>query len=957
MFMTRILIRILRVFSNTRVVVAASLMLLLLAVISAPAIRNVASEAADRSRANLLRSAPPMLTAPTNLSVLFTGSDGITLTWSGSAGAVDHYEIERSENASEPFVLIGNTLTSETVYSDNTVVNQRAYLYRVRGVEKVQIMQPPECSSAFSGYSNMALGTAISFEFTQLNDIKNKPVKARHVDDLRTAINAVRTAANLSPAAWLRNPVQNLEIKAQDIQEMRDRLGEALGALSIPVAAYVDPTLTINTTTIKADHIEQLQTRSTRGSSTGSGRPAQLSDRAKLGEFVSGSVLPLTPVHMNLLPDGRILFWGRDRFKDVNNPSRVIEQTGSSQAYVWNWQTNDMVAVDNPTTNVFCSGHSFLPDGRLLVSGGHRDANADADGEPHLNIFDFRSVGSTQNNSWVRAQDMNKGRWYPYNVMLGNGRTLILSGSYFETLNSPGTRKFNTVPQIYNSDNGCLNTLPDPAPSPAPSPAPPYFSWYPYLELRPDGQVLQIQSPSLIYDSDRRSRLFNPVSNSWSDAPSTNGDHGTGSAVLFDSGNKALVVGGFSIAGAQPNTQAEYVDLQGGGWTRIASMNFKRAYNTATILPNGQVLVTGGTSCPGGNNVDCAERGALNAELWNAPAFNPSQPTSVPWRIMARANEIRAYHSLAVLLPDATVLVAGGGRPGAAGEYYPNCTPITNLNDADAKLFGHTRVEIYSPPYLFNASGGLAARPEITSAPPSIFYGKSFFIGTSGAGSTPQVSLVRLASVTHGFNQDQRQVALTPTAVNGSGITVTGPPDSNKCPPGYYMLFVLNNGVPSIAKIVKVGSTSIFLTDAPVTIAPGGGPTWEQGIEFSSSVNGEITHIRFWKANTETGLHIGHIWDANTHQELGQVTFTCETASGWQQAALATPLPITAGVKYRVTYNVNVLVAKTFNVVDTPFMVGPLTAWSSWFSTPGGTFPTTFSGSNLFADVVFRQTQ
>jgi hypothetical protein len=944
----------------------ASVMLLLLAVISAPAIRNAASEAADGSRANFPWFAPPMLTAPTNLTVSFASSNGITLNWEGSwGGTVDHYEIERSESASEPFVLIGNTRSGEATYSDNSVVNQHAYLYRVRGVQMVQTQQPPECSSAFSDYSNMALGTAISFEFAPPEDLKNKPIKARHITDVRTAINAVRKAANLSPAIWLRDPVQNLEIKAQDIQEMRDRLGEALATLNISVAAYQDPTLATgpNGTPISAIHIEQLQTRATSGSSSGSGRPPQLSDRAKLGEFVTatGTPLPFVPVHMNLLPDGRILFWGRDRFK-INGS--VIEQTGQSQACVWNPVTNEIVEVDNHTTNLFCSGHSFLPDGRLLVSGGHRDAKADGDGEPHLNIFDFRSIGSTMNNSWVRAQqDMTNGRWYPYNVMLGNGKTLILSGSYFKTLGDSNSKEFNSVPEIYNSDNGRLETLPDPAPSPtpppspAPSPTPPFFSYYPYVELRPDGQVLQIQSPALKLGSDRRSRLFNPNSNTWSDAPSTNDDHGSGSAVLFDSGNKALVVGGFTIVGEQPNTQAEYLDLKtGGAWTRIASMNFKRAYNTATILPDGKVLVTGGASCPGSNNVDCAERGALNAELWDATAFNPSQPTNVLWRIMARANEIRAYHSLAVLLPDATVLIAGGGRPGAVGEFNTNCT--TNFLEADLKLFGHTRVEIYSPPYLFDVNGNLlTVRPEITSAPPSIFYGKSFSISTSGAGSNPQVSLVRLASVTHGFNQDQRQISLTPTAVNANGITVTGPPDSNKCPPGYYMLFVLNNGVPSKAKMVKVGSTSIFLTAAPETTAPGAGSTWEQGIEFSSSVNGEITHIRFWKADTEMGQHIGRIWDATTGQELREVTFTCETSSGWQQVALATPLPITAGVRYRVTYNVNVLVAKTFNVLNAPITVGPLTGWSSWFSTPAGTFPTTVSGSNLFADVVFRQTQ
>lgn len=746
-----------------------ALAMLLLIAIAAPSIHNVVvSETFDRSSTTLPPLLPPVIGAPTNLSVQGTSSTDVTLVWNAPAGTVEHYEIERSENASEPFVFVGNTFGSERVFVDFNVSNLHTYLYRVRAVET-----GVGCAFASSAPSNMALGTAVSFDFIQL---ATQTVRAKHFQDVRNAINEVRATANLSPAVWLRGSLTNLEIKAQDVQEMRDRLGEALAALSIPVAAYTDPILSTgaNGTLVKATHLEQLQDRVTRGISTSSGPPVLLSDRAILGEFTTVMTpFSLTPVHMSVLPNERLLFWGRDRFKQNGV---VKEAVGTSQAYVWDWRTSESVQVDNSTTNLFCSGHSFLPDGRLLVSGGHRDVDFDGDGEPHLNIFDFR------NNSWTRtAEDMNKGRWYPYNVMLGDGKTLIVSGSYFQTAHVPGSRKMNTVPQAYNSNNGCLESLPDQGTE--------FFSFYPYLVLRPDGQVLQIQSPT--FSSDRRSRLFNPASpNTWVETASTNEDHGSGSAVLFDSGRKALVLGGFTIAGLQPHTQVEFADLQAQNptWTRIAPMNFKRVYNTATILPDGKLLVTGGTSCPGGNNVDCAERSALNAELWDAPAFNVNDPTGVPWRIMARATEIRAYHSLAVLLPDATIMVAGGGRPGAIGEYYPDCSTIERLGDADAKLFGHTKAEIYSPPYLFNPDGSTAARPQITSAPPGIFYGKSFSIGTSGAGANPKISLVRLPSVTHGFNQDQRQIFLTTTSVGADSLTITGPSDSNKCPPGYYML-------------------------------------------------------------------------------------------------------------------------------------------------------------------------
>jgi hypothetical protein len=333
---------------------------------------------------------------------------------------------------------------------------------------------------------------------------------------------------------------------------------------------------------------------------------------------------------------------------------------------------------------------------------------------------------------------------------------------------------------------------------------------------------------------------------------------------------------------------------------------------------------------------------------------------------MAPQNELRAYHSVAALLPDGRVLVGGGGFPGAVGEF--GVTSRITDNDIrtlqyNAFAVGHANFEIFSPPYLFNANGTVATRPAITSTPPQyVANGDTFFISTSGTGSGSRVSLVRLPSVTHGFNQDQRQITIIPSLASG-GLFVTVPASPNICPPGYYMLFVLNAAdVPSVAKIIRVQNTSIFPVDMPVTTASGAGLTWEQGVEFSSLVDGQITHIRFWKAPGETGAHVGHIWDAVTHAELASVQFFNETASDWQEAQLSTPLFITANRRYKVTFNVNNLGAKTFDVFTDwhpglpfrPILSWPLVAWGSSFSTPAGIFPTTGSTSNLFADVRFK---
>jgi hypothetical protein len=149
---------------------------------------------------------------------------------------------------------------------------------------------------------------------------------------------------------------------------------------------------------------------------------------------------------------------------------------------------------------------------------------------------------------------------------------------------------------------------------------------------------------------------------------------------------------------------------------------------------------------------------------------------------------------------------------------------------------------------------------------------------------------------------------------------------------------------------------SLFPTQIPTGTAGGEGATWEQGTQFSSSVDGYISHIAFYKAQGETGTHFGRIWSDTGVPLTPPVQFMNETLGpGWQVQALPSQVSITAGVKYRVTYNINSVVAKTFAGLNTPITNGFLTAHTSYFSTPAGTFPTTNSGSILFADIRFAQ--
>src|SRR5207247_5580809 len=155
----------------------------------------------------------------------------------------------------------------------------------------------------------------------------------------------------------------------------------------------------------------------------------------------------------------------------------------------------------------------------------------------------------------------------------------------------------------------------------------------------------------------------------------------------------------------------------------------------------------------------------------------------------------RGYHSTALLLPDGRV-VSGGGD------------------------FGGASAEVYSPPYLFKG-----ARPTISSAPTTVGYGQTFFVGTPDAASITKVTWIRVSSVTHTNNMGQRINRLSFSQASG-GLNVTAPSNNNLAPLGHYMLFLLNGtGVPSVAKIVRLDATAPTPTRTPTPIPGTATPT------------------------------------------------------------------------------------------------------------------------------------
>ena len=152
-------------------------------------------------------------------------------------------------------------------------------------------------------------------------------------------------------------------------------------------------------------------------------------------------------------------------------------------------------------------------------------------------------------------------------------------------------------------------------------------------------------------------------------------------------------------------------------------------------------------------------------------------------------------------------------------------------------------------------------------------------------------------------------------------------------------------------------SETVFTTQTPsIASYSDGGASYELGMKFQSAKSGQITAIRYWKATNESGTHVGKIW-SSTGSLLASVTFSGETASGWQQQALGTPLIIQANTTYVVSVNINIYYAVTVSGLASSVANADLRSVADGnngvFANPSN-FPTSsYQNSNYFRDIVF----
>lgn len=557
-------------------------------------------------------------------------------------------------------------------------------------------------------------------------------------------------------------------------------------------------------------------------------------------------------------------------------------------------------APNSPTSgefhaDLFCSHFVHTHDGKVLVVGGSDPdyhipggGNHGSVGETYIHLFDPVTETWSSAMNGATPSRLRQGRWYPTAVMLGDGRVAVFSGRrQFPTGNAamdPAARR-TTVAQTVE-----ILTPPTYAATTLTVAVDQYLPIYPGLHLAPNGRIYYTHTTwGLEFDppTDTLSIAIpnGATSANWTVHAGVNPPRGAGSpagvprreegmSVLLPPAQdgKILLIGGAeAIAVPAPGTQrtrnhpdADFDHISNSSdpvstailntsganpvWTAGPTLAHGRINVHAVILPDKKVLICGGHNSHKWNAVypgsppDPAL--ANNAQSFISELYDPATNTLAP---AAPLNHARMYHAAAVLLPDGTVLIAGGAdadpdKLGAAdivNEYtihnslpddfsYPGLAPNpivalpnrwqgplafwedpANPSGISSIPYNRKDYEIYRPPYLFTPGPAptIDAVTRSGAATTRADYGDTLRIRSSLAAAGTEAALIRPGAATHHTDSEQRYVALAVSDVSGNELSVTIPNDRNLVPPGYYMLWIIKAGKPCAeAKFILVGS-------------------------------------------------------------------------------------------------------------------------------------------------------
>ena len=465
-----------------------------------------------------------------------------------------------------------------------------------------------------------------------------------------------------------------------------------------------------------------------------------------------GSVIqwPQIPVSTVQMPDGRLLTWSGGGEYSIPG-----ESTFSS---VYDPQSGLFVESNHETHNLFCSGISLMENGNVAATGGNNIVT-------QFSEFDINTL------QWMINPEMNHPRWYPTQMTMPDNRvftTFAMGAGNTSEVFSHETGQWVETPganqQVMLNESNIINTYPVGNGSSD-------MQWYGFMHVAPNGKVFQ-SGPT------QTMQWFTPDGQGSAEivGPRIGGDQARmfGSAVMYDIG-KILVTGGNDQTKVQPSSDtAITVELNGAAPVvkEGRSMHYRRTFQDGVVLPDGKVLVIGGTT----DGILFSDEGSiLQPEIWD--------PVTGSWTLVSSHTVPRNYHSTAVLMKDATVFSGGGGA--------------CNGCDAD-----HQDAQIYTPAYLYNNDGTLAARPIIFAGPSQAQAGDRIAF-TASVGVT-KFNMIRLQGTTHSINTDQRFIPIN-FEVSGSDYQLDMNANTNVLIPGYYWVFALDsNGVPSVGRTIQI---------------------------------------------------------------------------------------------------------------------------------------------------------
>ena len=369
--------------------------------------------------------------------------------------------------------------------------------------------------------------------------------------------------------------------------------------------------------------------------------------------------------------------------------------------------------------------------------------------------------------TWTKTTgDMNKVRWYPTAVSTGDNRMLVVGGWNENATLQSDMEVYDEASDSFTTISGATLGFPN---------------LYPGLHLLPNNVLFYTRtgwghaggaSPASL-DSSSYFQFSGPTLGSWSSIAASTINRCKGMSVMIYRNTcphtRVLVVGGSDSSGAGINSAAEIIDA--------SFLSPASAWAFTAPLPDASLRRQCNAVLLPDNTVLVA--GGVTTPNSPCMLFDPVANT---WSLMASLPSVRMYHSVMILLPSGKVMMSGWANDAASGT-----------------------IELYSPPYLFKG-----ARPTISSAPTAVSFGQQFTIGTPDATAITRVTMVKPMAVTHQTETNQRVIELSflHDHVHPANLIATAPDGGSPhayAPRGYYMLFILNNaGVPSIAKWIRL---------------------------------------------------------------------------------------------------------------------------------------------------------